>query len=587
MFKSIKFAISFAFICFLLILSIFLILFSSVKLKEIITAEKSQDFNERLRIVVDELDKTATDIESSGMGLFLSTFQDEAIELLRLRYYSNDGSAMESYPFIFDKTGQIIMHPSLERGETIVDETFVNAMIEDEQGELDVLWMDKERYMVFRSFNQWDWTIVFTIPNDEKYQAVNQFISKLVTTMIISLLVVVASIYFILQKMLKPLKVVSGKIQEISLGEGDLTSHLESRGQNEISILSSGFNDFVSKLREIVVAIKDRTNLLTSNNENLVFHSHETWSAMEEIVKTLDSMRKKADNLNDYIDDSNSQIKVVTTAIHDLEKESHIQSSALVQSSASVEEMVSSINNVARITENRQKDSEKLLKVTEQGKNGIGEVRSIISTVTSRMSEMQEIILVIKHINQQLNLLSMNAAIEAAHAGDAGKGFGVVADEIRKLSEGTSQSSKDVDSLISSVVGEIQHLDEIGEKSSQSFDSIQHEVKVIYDAILEISNSMREMDSGSKEIMTALSELKEITTKTNDITDRTKHSSEKVLSSFSGMTGISKDVDNAVQEIFLSANQVNDAMKNVNSLVEESTSSTEEVQEILSKFKTE
>ncbi len=161
----------------------------------------------------------------------------------------------------------------------------------------------------------------------------------------------------------------------------------------------------------------------------------------------------KIETLNGDIQKSLSAIQEIAGTLRSLENKIEDQSSSITQTSAAIEEMDASISNVRVITEKKETASKDLVSHTVEGKRKMEEMGKGIDSIDSNIDSIQEIIKVINHIATQTNLLSMNAAIEAAHAGSAGKGFAVVAAEIRKLSESTSGNAKLISNTLKTIIG--------------------------------------------------------------------------------------------------------------------------------------
>ena len=141
--------------------------------------------------------------------------------------------------------------------------------------------------------------------------------------------------------------------------------------------------------------------------------------------------------------------------------------------------MVKSISNVARISQTRNESADQLIRITREGTDKVSATGAIIEDISSGVSVMVETIEMINNVASQTNLLAMNAAIEAAHAGDAGRGFSVVADEIRKLSESTSESTTKISTTLQKQVESIQQALEGSRKSGSVLETVGEESRVL------------------------------------------------------------------------------------------------------------
>lgn len=176
------------------------------------------------------------------------------------------------------------------------------------------------------------------------------------------------------------------------------------------------------------------------------------------------------------------------------------QSSVINQTSAAVEEMTASIHNIAGVTRERREAVNELTHSTEEGQQVVSHSSESMKKVESSTGAILDIVKVISAVAAQTNLLAMNAAIEAAHAGTYGQGFAVVADEIRKLSEQTSKSVRAVNDTVKATISDIRIASDGNLRAVQSFASIAREASLVSGAMDEIINGLDELSRGTEEI---------------------------------------------------------------------------------------
>ncbi len=252
-----------------------------------------------------------------------------------------------------------------------------------------------------------------------------------------------------------------------------------------------------------------------SVGEDLSSSAGKTVETTNSITDSLLDMSHQVEGLCNSISETRELHVGLTEQKNRIQTQTEDQSSAVEQSSASIEEMLGSIRSISVSAEKKGDLLAALTEKAHEGLERLSEAFASYEAIERSSDSMFEIIGVIEEIAQSTNLLAMNAAIEAAHAGDAGRGFSVVADEIRKLAEEAGENSHAIRTTLENIVGEIKVTTEQSRRSSTALSDLIHRLGEIQAAIHEVILGLGETKTGTDEILHAIAKLTETNATTN------------------------------------------------------------------------
>jgi iron only hydrogenase large subunit-like protein/ABC-type transporter Mla subunit MlaD len=233
---------------------------------------------------------------------------------------------------------------------------------------------------------------------------------------------------------------------------------------------------------------------------------HYNLSLIEENRGTIDTLNR---NLGNQVEKSLDFMKGINGLIENLNDQIVHQASAIEESSAAIEQMMATINNTAAMAQKRQSAIQDLVSNVEQGRSSMRETIDAVGVISRGVEGVGSTIKVISGIAANTNLLSMNAAIEAAHAGDAGMGFAVVAGEIRRLSETTRENSRNIATTLTGIIDGIKTTTARSATTDTLINTMAEEINGFAATMTELINSLGELSIGSREITVALVQLRE------------------------------------------------------------------------------
>ncbi len=367
----------------------------------------------------------------------------------------------------------------------------------------------------------------------------------------------------------------------LALANGNLIQSIPTSQLIEIRHLGSAIHQLIESLSHIIGRIQDISSEVTRDSEEvqngLVAAATETQAAMVEIGSNLESIRGQTGSLESMINGLISSSEQISSTAESLENQVERQASVITQSSASVEQMIRSIDNVTRTTRNRSESARALQDVLETGRTKLTASTRAAEKLTESVEQMNIITKLISDVNGKSSLLSMNAAIEAAHAGKQGLGFAVVAGEMRKLSEDTAGNAIQIRDIINQAITQIQDLTDETSQANDAFNAIGTEVEKVISALVEITHTMEEMSAGSAEIASAVSLLTEVSSEVSEATNNMKTVSRDVGEHIASTEEISVQVQQAVSEIGMGTREVQASMNSIFDRVREMVASIEAI----------
>ncbi len=333
-------------------------------------------------------------------------------------------------------------------------------------------------------------------------------------SLIAGMLLAVAAVLVSLRVIARPIAEIASNLNEIAEGEGNLNVSLEAKSEDEVGQLAHGFNKFVEKIRATIVTVNSSTAQLSAASEELsavtVQTNQNVLQQQSEVEQVAAAMNEMAATVNEVAGNASQAADAAQQAMD-----------ATTSGRRVVEQTVETINGLA---------------------GEVGRAAEAIQTVESDSENISTILDVIKGIAEQTNLLALNAAIEAARAGEQGRGFAVVADEVRTLASRTQQSTAEIEGMIVSLqegsrnaVAVMQHSSEQAQlgvqqvsEAGDALNLITQAVGVINDMNALIASAAEEQSSVAEEMNRNVSSINQLADQTADGSQQTAAASEQL-----------------------------------------------------------
>jgi methyl-accepting chemotaxis protein len=401
-----------------------------------------------------------------------------ATEVLNIKL-GMTGNAM-----MIDAAGSILIHSDESLFEKNINEQITSGEISTEVSEITIAGIDylAAKFDVMGT----PWSIVVSV---EKTDALSDLSTLQITSVlmtIITLVIVITFVGFLVSLLLKPLNHITTAMKDIATGDADLTQRLKVVSNDEIGKVSEYFNNFIESIHHMVIEVIDSATQL----DDLSKQSNET-----------------AGENNRAIQNQQEEITQVAAAIHEMSSTSAaVAENARITAESAQNAQLESKNSEDNATQNRQRMSGLTVQIEE--------TTTVINQLNEHAQQINTILATIQGIAEQTNLLALNAAIEAARAGEQGRGFAVVADEVRALSQRTHEATGEIQSMIEALSGQTSSaVTQMGKSKSLVEDTmttaqavsssqvtIREAIASINDQAITIAEASKEQNSATEEI---------------------------------------------------------------------------------------
>ena len=412
----------------------------------------------------------------------------------------------------------------------------------------------------------------------------NQFIFITILFAAITAIILTVLILIVTSNVSK--RIVKVRNMTTTLAKKDFNITIVPEGSDEMWYLMTNINNMVHQINEFFLLVKYTAKKALNAEASINESAGSTANAIALIDSNIDEINRK---FQDAVTVINSAIGVITEMnlhVDTLVKSSSVQNEAIENSNKAVKEVVKTLEYINQQAEERVKNAGEMHEYISDGDEKISATNEILGKIAQQLDEVYEVVTIINNVAEQTNLLSMNAAIESAHAGDAGKGFGVVAEEIRSLAEETSENADKISKVVNAIVAAVESANASSQAAFDAFEKVSNHADQIVGALQEISggigkidNQMQQIKDRSDETSTAADEMNHYC---GDLAEMQKHVSQQV----DNMNDVVINAIRSLHQIKEETADIVHKMNKVSSASDESYKNLEELETVLEEFKT-
>lgn len=463
------------------------------------------------------------------------------------------------YAFLVDtETGKILAHPNTDIKNTIIFEaengTFlsdvvnmINELPEDISAEMPVKYLQDDSdsyYVIAQPFKGIPWVLISCLSDSYITDELVPTFMGMMIIIIVMLVITLLIAGIVITRTTAPINKLTKILTDIT--DGDFSVQIPiSSGNDEISVMSRALRDFVSVMREVIMDIREVSNSLSQ-------HSNSTKQVATELSDTSQTQAESMGDMQVTLDQ-------VANAITELAQHATTLAEVVNNTNQDGDHVSEKMQQTVTVARQGRSDMEQVAETMQSIVVTMKQLEEVVTGVGASTAQIHSIVKVISDISGQTNLLSLNAAIEAARAGEAGRGFSVVADEIRKLAEISSNSATQIANIISQITVQVDDMVSRTDQSVAFIEDNASKVTASCDIFNHIYQNVSSTEDVLAHIVSQIHQVDDVATNIAALSEQQSASTQEILASTHVLADTSLHISDDSKQVETSAETVSQA----------------------------